>query len=233
MVYAVPVGSTIATGNIRSIDTSAAEKMPGVLPILHHNNFDGIYRNGPGGRNSENRPPLSDNTVSYWGQYVALAVADTFAQANAGAAAVRVQYDAAKANVATDLSDPLPAIGAPGGPHIQSQRGDSDAAFASAPVKIDAVYRTPVETHNPMEMHATIAVWHGPRVTLYESTQGVVNHHNVMARSSASRLRTSRSSPASSAPASAASSSLGRTRLSAPSPRVRPIAPSSSSSLAR
>jgi xanthine dehydrogenase YagR molybdenum-binding subunit len=181
MVYAVPVCSTIANGKIRSIDASAAEKLPGVVLILHHGNVSGIYRNGPGsGRVSENRPPLSDNVVSYWGQYVAVVVAETFAQANAAAVAVRVQYDADKPNVNTNLSDPMPAIGAPGGPHIQSHRGDPDAAFASAPVKIDYTYSTPVETHNPMEMHATTAVWHGPRVTLYESSQGVVNHHSVM-----------------------------------------------------
>ncbi|WP_158787440.1 xanthine dehydrogenase family protein molybdopterin-binding subunit [Granulicella sp. L46] len=181
MVYAVPVCSTIANGKIRSIDASAAEKLPGVVLVLHHGNVSGIYRNGPGsGRASENRPPLSDNIVSYWGQYVAVVVAETFAQANAAAAAVRVQYVAEKSNVSTNLSDPMPAIGAPGGPHIQSHRGDPDAAFASAPVKIDYTYSTPVETHNPMEMHATTAVWRGPRVTLYESSQGVVNHHSVM-----------------------------------------------------
>lgn len=183
MVYAVPVCSTIANGKIRSLDTSAAEKLPGVLLVLHHGNTRGIYRNAPGsGRASESRPPLSDDTISYYGQYVALAVAETFAQANAAAAAVRVQYAAEKPNVATDLSDPMPAIGAPGGPHIESHRGDPDAAFASAPVQIDATYTTPVETHNPMEMHATTAVWRGDRVTLYETSQGVVNHHNVMAQ---------------------------------------------------
>ena len=181
MVYAVPVCSTIANGKIRSINTTAAEKLPGVVLILHHGNVSGIHRNGPGsGRASENRPPLSDDIVSYWGQYVAVVVAETFAQANAAAGAVRVQYDAGKPNVSTNLSDPMPAIGAPGGPHIQSHRGDPDAAFASAPVKIDYTYSTPVETHNPMEMHATTAVWRGQRVTLYESSQGVVNHHSVM-----------------------------------------------------
>ena len=181
MVYAVPVCSTIASGKISSIDSSTAEKLPGVLLILHHGNIRGIYRNGPGsGRASESRPPLSDNVVSYWGQYVAVVVAETFAQANAAAAAVRVQYAADKPNVSTNLSDPMAAIGAPGGPRIQSHRGDPDAAFASAPVKIDYTYSTPVETHNPMEMHATAAVWRGPRVTHYESSQGVVNHHSVM-----------------------------------------------------
>jgi xanthine dehydrogenase YagR molybdenum-binding subunit len=181
MVYAVPVCSTIASGKIRSIDTSAADKLPGVVLILHNGNIRGIYRNGPGsGRASEDRAPLSDNIVSYWGQYVALVVAETFAQANAAAAAVRVQYDTDKPNVNPNLSDPMPAIGAPGGPHIESHRGDPDAAFAAAPVKVDFTYSTPVETHNPMEMHATTAVWRGQHVTLYESSQGVVNHHSVM-----------------------------------------------------
>ena len=182
MVYAVPVCAKIASGKIRSMDTSAAEKMPGVVLVLTHRNIQGIYRNGSGGRASESRPPLSDDTVSYWNQYIALAVAESFAQAKAAAAAVRVEYDAQKPDVNPKLDDAMPAIGAPGGPRVLSHRGDSDAAFASAPVQIDATYSTPVETHNPMEMHATTAVWRGPRVTLYESTQGVVNHHAVMAQ---------------------------------------------------
>ena len=63
MVYAVPVCSTIANGKIRSINTSAAEKLPGVVLILHHGNVSGIYRNGPGsGRASEESPaPLGQH----------------------------------------------------------------------------------------------------------------------------------------------------------------------------
>src|SRR5580698_676981 len=182
MVYAVPICAIIASGKIRSIDTSMAEKMPGVLLVLHHDNIGPLFRNGSGGRNSESRPPFEDTTVYYWGQYVAVAVAETFQQAQAAAAAVRVQYDADKFNVSTALDDPIPAVGAPGGPHVASKRGDAEAAFASAPVKIDATYITPVETHNPMEMHASVAFWDGDRVTLYETSQGVVNHRVVMAQ---------------------------------------------------
>ncbi|HEX4582777.1 MAG TPA: molybdopterin cofactor-binding domain-containing protein, partial [Acidobacteriaceae bacterium] len=80
------------------------------------------------------------------------------------------------------MSDSLPAEGQPGGPRVMSQRGDTDRAFLSAAVKVDEVYSTPVETHNPMEMHATVAVWDGKRYTLYESTQGVMNHQNVIAQ---------------------------------------------------
>jgi xanthine dehydrogenase YagR molybdenum-binding subunit len=180
MIYAVPVRSTIAAGKITSIDSAAAKKLPGVLLILDHSNVPAIFKSGASGRISESRPPLSDDTVYYWGQYVALVVAETFEQANAAASAVRVSYAPSKANVATSLDDPMPAIGAEGGPRVVSHRGDSDAAFASAPVKIDAVYSTPAETHNPMEMHATVAVWKGDKVTLYETSQGVLNHLNVM-----------------------------------------------------
>jgi xanthine dehydrogenase YagR molybdenum-binding subunit len=183
LVYAVPVRATVASGKIRRIDSAVAEAMPGVLLVMHHGNIMPLYRNAPGsGRNSESRPPFEDETVDYWGQYVAAVVAETFEQAQAAAAAVRVEYEPAKFSVNPSLSDSLPAEGQPGGPRVMSHRGDTEAAFASAAVKVDEVYVTPVETHNPMEMHATVAVWDGKRYTLYESTQGVMNHQNVMAQ---------------------------------------------------
>ena len=182
LVYAVPVRATIASGRIRSIDSTAAEAMPGVLSVMHHGNIIPLYRNASGGRNSESRPPFEDETVYYWGQYIAAVVAETFEQAQAAAAAVRVDYEPAKFNVDSSLSDNLPAEGQPGGPRTMSNRGDTDAAFASAAVKVDEIYITPVETHNPMEMHATVAVWDGHKYTLYESSQGVMNHQNVLSQ---------------------------------------------------
>src|SRR6201997_2349016 len=183
LVYAVPVRATVASGKIRRIDSTAAEGMPGVLLVMHHGNIMPLYRNAPGsGRNSESRPPFEDETVSYWGQYVAAVVAENFEQAQAAAATVRVEYEPAKFNVNSSLSDSLPAEGQPGGPRVMSQRGDTDAAFASAAVKVDETYVTPVETHNPMEMHATVAVWDGKKYTLYESSQGVMNHQNVLSQ---------------------------------------------------
>jgi xanthine dehydrogenase YagR molybdenum-binding subunit len=107
---------------------------------------------------------------------VALAVAKTLQQAQAAAAAVRVAYDAETPNVATKLDD------ADVQTRTQSKRGDVQSGFSSAAVKLDETYATSVETHNPMEMHATTAWWDGKRFTLYESTQGVVSHLNTMAQ---------------------------------------------------
>src|SRR5438067_5644098 len=94
--YAVAVSSTVASGTIRSVDTSKAEKMPGVVLVLTHENINATLRVPEGvraGHNSETRGPLEDNNIGYWGQYVALVVADTFQQAQAAAAAVHVDYD--------------------------------------------------------------------------------------------------------------------------------------------
>ena len=65
---------------------------------------------------------------------------------------------------------------------LQSQRGDAEQAFATAPIKLDQTYVTPAETHNPLEVHATTAIWEGSTLTLYESSQGVVNLRGVLAQ---------------------------------------------------
>src|SRR6266481_89947 len=99
MLYAVPVEATIANGRVIKLDTTAAEKMPGVRAILHRQNIGKIFRSTLGeGMNVvksiclERRPPFEDDVVRYYGQYVALAVADTFESAKAAADAVRVTY---------------------------------------------------------------------------------------------------------------------------------------------
>jgi xanthine dehydrogenase YagR molybdenum-binding subunit len=189
-LYAVPVEATIANGRVLKLDTAAAEKMPGVRAVFHRANIGKIFRStlGPGfaGITDERRPPFEDDVVRYYGQYVAVAVADTFEAAKAAADAVKVTYQKEKPNVATELKpDDEPQVVettfAPTN-RLQSERGNPDAAFASAPVKLDQTYVTPTETHNPIELHSTTALWEGDRLTLYDSTQGVVNFQGVLAQ---------------------------------------------------
>jgi len=179
LAHAVPVGAAIASGRIAGLDVSGAEKMPGVLLVLHHGNIGPLYRTVPGddnATNSEVRSPFEDEVIRHWGQYVAVVIAETLEQATAAAAAVKVEYQKEPGLV-------HPALGDYDGKRKSvSKRGDPDAAFASAPVKVDQTYITPIETHNPIEMHASVVVWDGDRVTLYETSQGVVNHRVVMAQ---------------------------------------------------
>jgi xanthine dehydrogenase YagR molybdenum-binding subunit len=179
VAFGVPVASTVGNARIVRIDTSIAQRMPGVLAILHHGNTDPLFRPAgqlePSSRAGEVRPPFEDDKVYYYGQYVALVVANTFEQAQDAAAQTRVDYDAQPSVV--DLAAAPPPQGPP---RIHYTRGDAASAFDSAPVKIDQTYTIPTETHNPMEMHATLARWDGDRVILCESTQGVVNHQHVV-----------------------------------------------------
>src|SRR5207237_10738828 len=85
-LYAVPVEATIASGRIVKLDTSAAGKMPGVRAIFHRENIGKMFRStlgqGMEGICEERRPPFEDDVIGYYGQYIALAVADTFEAAS-------------------------------------------------------------------------------------------------------------------------------------------------------
>jgi xanthine dehydrogenase YagR molybdenum-binding subunit len=179
MLYAVPVCSTIAKGRIASLDSSVAERMPGVRAVYHRGNIGPIFRSAPAAGLSahldERRPPFEDDVIRYYGQYVAVVVAQTFEQAEAAASAMKVIYSAEQADVRTHLDTDEK-------PKVESSRGTPDEAFAGASVKLDETYATPVETHNPIELHASVAVWDGQSFTLYETTQGVVNHRDVLAQ---------------------------------------------------
>src|SRR4051812_36587213 len=89
--YGFVVEASIGKGRIKSIDTRAAEKSPGVLLVLTH-------RNAPEQGKGEHRkahPVLTSPQVSYYGQPVAFVVAETFEQARAAAYLIRVNYDRA------------------------------------------------------------------------------------------------------------------------------------------
>ena len=198
LVYAWPTTATIASGTVQHIDTAGAEKMPGVLAVYTHENLGRLYRVPPASGMSllidERRPPLEDTTVRYYGQYVAVAVAETIEQARAAAEAVKVTYARTPHNTADALlqsphretrpkDTPKTGETASGLNTAKevTRRGDVAAALAAAAVRHDAVYSIPAETHNPIELHASVAVYNGGRFTLYETSQAVVNHRDVMA----------------------------------------------------
>ena len=198
LLYGVPVEATIANGKITKLDTVAAEKMPGVRAILHRQNIGKIFRStlgdwqlrlpgeGMNGICIERRPPFEDDVIRYYGQYVALAVAETFESAKAAADAIVVSYAKEKPNVEDKLTaddDPDEVMTSYGpAKRLQSERGDAAGAFASAPVKLDQTYVTPAETHVPIELQGTTAMWDGDKLTIYEELQAVFNMRSVLAQ---------------------------------------------------
>src|SRR4029077_20452181 len=190
MLYAVPVEATIASGRVSKLDTATAEKMPGVRAIFHRDNIGKIFRSVQGqgfeGIIDERRPPFEDDVIRYYGQYIALAVADTFESAKAAADVVRATYAKEKHNVGTDLKadDEPDVVETSFVPvkRVQSERGDAESAFASAPIKLDQTYVTPTHTHNPIELQAATAIWDGSMLTVYEESQAIFNLRGILAQ---------------------------------------------------
>jgi xanthine dehydrogenase YagR molybdenum-binding subunit len=179
VAHAIIVGSTVGRGRVVSIATRAAAAAPGVLAVLTHENAPRVPgasgKQQPGDRVVQ---VLQDDVVWYHDQPIAIVVADTLERAQHAAGLVTAQYAAEKAVADIDAamsSAFVPEASNPRSPPTTS-RGDVAAGLASAKTRIDATYTTPVETHNPMEPHATIAVWHGSdHLTLYDSTQAIFN----------------------------------------------------------
>src|ERR1700726_1620794 len=168
VLYGFVVEASIGKGTIRSIDTRAAEKAPGVALVLTH-------RNAPAqgtGNHREAHPVLTGPQVTGYGQPVAFVVAETFEQARAAAYLVDVKYNRSSGKYAlrknlNEARVPKPSDA----PAADSAVGDFAGAFASAPVQLDVTYTTPLQSHAMMEPHATLAMWDGDKLILHTANQ--------------------------------------------------------------
>ena len=183
LVHAVLVQSTVTAGTIVGIDTAAAMAMPGVLLVVTPDN---ALRLAPHKATDQSvaAPTLQDHSVSYSGQHVAVVVADTLDRALDAAAQVSVRY--APAAVVAVMDQALDRATTPkqfrnGTRPPDSRRGDPDTALGAAPVQVAQRYATPVEHHNPMEPHATVASWDGDALTVWTATQGIGGARKTLA----------------------------------------------------
>ena len=179
-VSAVLVQSTIAAGRIAGFDLEQARTMPGVLAIITPDNAERLHI-GKAARQTVVAPLLQNRDILYNGQHVAVVVADTLDHALAASARVHVRYDPGQAVTIMDpghgqITKPKNFIK----DDPDSRVGDPDTAFAAAPVRIEETFRTPVEHHNPMEPHATVARWEGGKLTVWTATQGISGAHETI-----------------------------------------------------
>jgi xanthine dehydrogenase YagR molybdenum-binding subunit len=183
MAHAVLVQSTVAAGKITGIDTAKARAMPGVLEILTADNADKLNLQG-GAQQTVRFPLLQNNDVLYNGQHVAVVIAETLQQAHAAAAKVVVRYSPEEAvtmmeSVLNQAYEPKQFDNGRSKP--DTRIGDPDAAMQDAAARVEATYTTPIEHHNPMEPHATIAQWDGDRLTVRTATQGISGARETLA----------------------------------------------------
>jgi xanthine dehydrogenase YagR molybdenum-binding subunit len=174
LAHAVIAGSRIACGSVRSVDTTAAEAVEGVIAVFSPDRPLPV-RGSPAAQSFLDRflHLAHERRVDHFGQPVALVVADTHERAVHAASLIAVEYDVEPAHTAFDLADAvLPELFA-GQPPVY-RRGEVEAALETAEVRIDATYTAPMHHHAAMEPHATVAVWDGDRhLTVHDPAQGV------------------------------------------------------------
>ena len=185
LTYGVFVCSTIAKGAIKQMDIQDAKKAPGVLDIIYYLNCPEVpgfkpadRTKNPNARDFTGLKVFHNNMVVSNGQPIALVVADTFERAVHAASLVKVDY--IKENAETDFdknkfNDKLLK------PRPDYLRKEKDA-WKNAEVSLEEEYTIPIETHNPMEMHGTIAVWEGEKLTVYDKSQGPKGVQGELAR---------------------------------------------------
>ena len=169
-VYAFLVKSEIAAGKVLSVDKTAAEKSSGVIVVIAHDNALKLkeLKSVRGGA------MLQTAQINYWGETVAVVVAETFEQARAAARLVKINYQ--KSPVKVDFDKLKKSAATPKAEDRQDKtRGDVDAAMSNAEFKLEQIYETPIEHHQPLSPHATIAFWEADdKLTVYNESQ-VVN----------------------------------------------------------
>ncbi len=181
--YAFVVQSTIASGTLTAIDQATAAKAPGVLAILTPFNAPELPKPKPQPPARRHITVLQEKDVWYNGQPIAVVVANSLPEAQYAASLLRITY--AKTPPKLDFHGRLGEGRAPkqqGREPADSKRGDVDASHNKSATKIDVTYTTPVQNHNPMEPHATIAEWVGDKLNVFDSTQYITGDKMSIAR---------------------------------------------------
>lgn len=200
MLYARMVGASVPHARVLSVDTSAAEKAPGVKAVHVIQHVLGNAELRDPSKEAPSRYPI----VRYAGQPVAAVAATTQAQANDAAALVKVQYDTmpfvVERQAARSTDAPMvypgpadkggsagggggaanvPQVGNVHGP-ARKQVGDPKQGFAEADVIVEGEYFTQVQTHCALETHGVVADWKPDELTVYASTQGTSSVRNEL-----------------------------------------------------
>src|SRR5258706_11810186 len=178
VTYVFPIQSTIAKGRVVSIDARAARALPCVHAVLSHENATRLRPVDIPviGQRDQDLAVFQSDVITYRGQFVAAVVAESLEVARQAASLVTVRYEEQPHDdeLGADRGDLYAPETLVMGIETDTTQGDIAAALAAAPVSTDHTYTTPAEHNNPLEPHATVAVWDsaGASVTLYDANQG-------------------------------------------------------------
>jgi len=181
MVYAALVYSTVPRGRIATLDTADAESAPGVVLVMTHRNAPAmkklpLFMTDAKAIGGQDLAVFQDDLVHWNGQPVALVLAETQEQADHARSLIRVTYTTEPATTSLAAAKargfaPATFLGEP----MKIDTGNAEAALATAPFRVDAVYTTPRQNHNAIELHAATVAWNGDDLTIHDATQAVAH----------------------------------------------------------
>ncbi len=197
LLHAAVVESPYAHARIVSIDTTQAEKIPGVVRVVTGRDFPFTF-----GLYMKDRYIFAQDRVRFVGEQVAAVVARDPAVAKRAARAVRVGYE-----VLPPVLDPELALapeadlihpGLGDYPHVpwffphegtnvahwrKTRRGDVEAGFAAADVILEDTYRVPRYAHCAIEPHVVVAKQdHAGRLTVWSASQSPYIQRDLFAQ---------------------------------------------------
>lgn len=176
LAWAATVTSSIARGRIVSFELHEAQKTPGLLGIFTHQELGRTIKPVKhlmaGGYANSSALPLGSAEILYGGQIVALVVAESQQAAEEAASQVIVHYqpDAAAGDIHFAGTDPV-TLSSVKPDHKDPTLGNANQEFHLASIKVEAIYTTPIQHHNPIELFGTTCVWESDRLTVYEPTR--------------------------------------------------------------
>ncbi|GAA3252030.1 hypothetical protein GCM10020258_08320 [Sphingomonas yabuuchiae] len=192
VAHGVLVSATKGHAKIKAIDADAVKAIPGVIDVI--TDYDTFIRNSQqGGETSA--PTQGVRTIDYFGEIIAIVVAESFEVARDAAKQLKVDYEPLDGTFDYEANKGEAEPAPDGLIKGHYDQGDFDKAFENAPVKVDVTYTTPSQNSAAMEPHASIAVWEDGALTLYGAYQMPTSDAQQLAKAlgvAQSKVRSSR-----------------------------------------
>ncbi len=181
MAYAVLLQSTITKGRIIEVDASLASQQPGVIKVITFKNAPKVDESTSGMENKMSL--LQDGVILFNRQNIGVVVADSYEAARDAAPLVKFKYSEDAFDVIMrDEPARLIKPAAQFGREPDNVRGNIEQGLAQASTQVSQTYTTPAENHNPMETHSSTASWKDDRLIVYDSSQGIFNARQKLAK---------------------------------------------------
>jgi xanthine dehydrogenase YagR molybdenum-binding subunit len=179
MLYGSVVFSTIAKGRITGLETSEAEKAPGVKLVMTYKNAPKmkptpLFNSQPKAAGPSDLPIMQDDSIHWNGEPIAVVLAETQEQADHAKSLIRATYEEQPAVI--DFDEAIKSAHEPKsilGEEPTVKEGDAEAALSSAAHRVDATYRTPRHNHNPIELHGVTLFWEDGELYVHDASQAV------------------------------------------------------------